>query len=176
MDKNSLNWYVLYTKSRSEKKVADQLDQLDLHAFCPCIRKVKQWSDRKKVVDEPLFKSYVFVRLKETEKRKVYEAPGVVGFVNWLNKPAIVRESEIANIKEMLCDYAHQEIEVEEFSPEDRIEIKSGPLQNQQGLVTKQNGKTLSLFIPALRMKVVVNLGSNQVNLIQKKRYNKTNS
>ena len=68
-----MNWYVLYTKSRNEKLVAERLKEIGIETYCPVLKKVKQWSDRKKVVEEPLFKSYVFVRLEEHNRKDVFK-------------------------------------------------------------------------------------------------------
>ena len=84
MDKK---WYAIYVNSRHEKKVASLLESKLVEIFLPLQKKTKQWSDRKKIVLEPLFTSYLFVRIQETEKEKVRETSGVLNFVYWLGKP-----------------------------------------------------------------------------------------
>jgi transcriptional antiterminator RfaH len=97
-----LNWFVLYTKPKNEKKVASALSLLGMQVYCPLITVVKQWSDRKKTIQQPLLSSYIFVKLEEKDRSKVFDIPGVVRYLFWLGKPAIVRDFEINHIKELL--------------------------------------------------------------------------
>ena len=91
-----MNWYVVYTKPKWEKKVAEQLTQRGIECYCPIVTEVRQWSDRKKKVEVPLFNSYVFVRLAEVDRNLVFQSSGVVRYLFWLAKPAIVRDEEIS--------------------------------------------------------------------------------
>ena len=86
------NWYVVYTKPRWEKKVARQLEQKGIEHYCPLTRVQRQWSDRKKIILEPLFSAYVFVHLDENQQIPVRQTDGVMNFVYWLKKPAVIRE------------------------------------------------------------------------------------
>ena len=74
-------WYVVYTKPRWEKKVYSLLEEEGIEAYCPLNKVHKQWSDRMKWVEEPLFKSYVFVRLAEEEMSQVRMVSGVINYV-----------------------------------------------------------------------------------------------
>ena len=74
-------WHVIYTKSKWEKKTADVLMQHGVESWCPVQKKERQWSDRKKIIEEPLFRSYVFVKISQTERVKVLETNGVVNFL-----------------------------------------------------------------------------------------------
>jgi transcription antitermination factor NusG len=93
-------WYAIYTKPRWEKKVARLLQENGIESYCPLNKVQRKWSDRVKVVEEPLFKSYVFVRVNEEEKTPVRMTNGVVNYVYWQGKPALVKDKEI----EPLCD------------------------------------------------------------------------
>ena len=103
---NQLNWYAVYTKPRWEKKVAKLLDEKGIENYCPLNKVVKQWSDRKKVVMEPIFKSYVFVRVEDKEKFELKSISGILNFVHWLGKPAIVRDEDITTIRKFLNERA----------------------------------------------------------------------
>ena len=87
-----MNWYALYTKPRNEKKVEEQLLKMGVEAFCPKVSVVKQWSDRKKRVSQPLIPSYVFVKIKEQDRDLVFSVSGVVRYLFFLGKPAIINE------------------------------------------------------------------------------------
>jgi len=95
-------WYVVYTRPRWEKKVADLLFRKKIEYYCPLNKVYKQWSDRKKLVAEPLFTSYVFVRIDESEQLTVRLTDGVINFVYWLGKPAQVRNEELEAISDFL--------------------------------------------------------------------------
>ena len=88
-------WFALYTKPRWEKKVNQLLIDKGVECYCPLNKVKRKWSDRTKTLEEPLFKSYVFVKVTEEERTKVRLTNGVVNFVYWNGKPAIVREKEI---------------------------------------------------------------------------------
>ncbi|MCK7558014.1 UpxY family transcription antiterminator [Chitinophaga sedimenti] len=88
-------WYAVYTKSRCEKKVAALLARKQLECYCPMNEVESQWSDRRKIVQEPLFKSYVFVRIPERLMSVVRQTEGVVNFVYWLGRPAVISDPEI---------------------------------------------------------------------------------
>ena len=100
-----MEWRVLYTKPRNEKKVFDRLVKQGFEVYCPCQKTLKHWSDRKKWVEEPLFKSYLFVKSPsgELEKSAILETHGVVRFLYWLGAPACVKHEEIENIQKFLA-------------------------------------------------------------------------
>ena len=104
-----LNWYVVYTTPRWEKKVSQTLGDKGVENYCPLNRVSRQWSDRKKIIHEPLFKGYVFVRVGEQVKWDLRSVPGVINFVHWLGKPAVVREEEILIIKRFLEEFENVE-------------------------------------------------------------------
>ncbi|WP_255069367.1 UpxY family transcription antiterminator [Lacihabitans sp. LS3-19] len=152
------NWYVLYTKSRHEKKVADMLLQKGFEAFCPLKTVTKVWSDRKKKVEAPLFNSYLFVKLRESELRQVFSVPGVVRYIYWCGKPAIVKDHEIDEIKRWLNVYDHEAIEVSYYNPNDKVKILSGNFINQEAKIIRQNGSNLVMYLEGLGIKLLTKL------------------
>ncbi len=142
-----MNWYVVYTKPKWEKKVAERLNEIGVVAYCPLITKTSQWSDRKKVVHVPLFNSYIFVQLEEKDRNKVFDVTGAVRYLFWLGKPAIVKNSEIETIQNWLSDPADFEITLDQWKKGDKIILESGPFISQQAIIqeVKQNHYTLIL-------------------------------
>ena len=130
-----MNWYVVYTKPKWEKKVAEQLTKIGITNYCPLIIKLKQWSDRKKKIEVPLFNSYVFVQLEDVDRAKVFEASGVIRYLFWLGKPAIVKGEEITIIKKSLDSDRIEEISVLPFQEGDHIKVASGAFVNQKATV-----------------------------------------
>ena len=156
------NWYALYTKPRWERKVAKQLKEQGMECYCPVTTEVRQWSDRKKKVTTPLFKSYVFVKLSEKDRAKVFDTPGVVQYVFWLGKPAIIRNKEIEIIQQWLEDGQAEEVEVGDLSPGDRINITNGSFKGQDAIVSEIGKKRLKLVLKNLGL--VVNVKISEVH------------
>lgn len=151
-----MSWYVLYTKPKAEKKVAEGLKSLDIRVFCPVVVEVRKWSDRTKKVISPLFKSYVFVKPEEKQRNKVFEVPGVVRYMYWLGKPALVRDSEIEVIKDWLENDKVDQVEVDHLSPGDKITISEGAFRNQEAIIREVGQKRMRLVLPKLGCTVVV--------------------
>ncbi|WP_202701663.1 UpxY family transcription antiterminator [Flavobacterium sp. UGB4466] len=145
-----MNWYVVYTKPKWEKKVADRLIQMGIECYCPLITKVKDWSDRKKKVEVPLFNSYVFVQLKDIDRNSVFQIAGVVRYLFWLGKPAIVRDEEINSIKASLKAPNISDISVTSIQAGDRIKIESGAFSNQEAIVQEVSNTHYILVLESL--------------------------
>ncbi len=144
---SSGDWYVLYTKARNEKKVLARLEN-DYEVYCPLVTTVRQWSDRKKKVSEPLFKSYVFVRVTEAERHEVLKTPGVVCYIYWLGKPAQVREEEIAAIKSFTEETESADVLSIEYN--DTVHIDWGLFKGQEGKFLARQGDHLILLVESL--------------------------
>lgn len=145
-----MNWYVIYTKPKWEKKVAEKLTQIGIECYCPLITKVQQWSDRKKKVEMPLFNSYVFVQLPEIERNTVFQIAGVVRYLFWLGKPAIVRDEEINIIKNSLKSSNTADISVTSFRVGDKIKLESGAFNNQSAIVQEVSNTYYILVLESL--------------------------
>lgn len=167
-------WLVLYTKPRNEKKVAERLASQGYEVYCP-VRKVKRnWSDRWKWMEEPLFPSYLFIRVSEKEREGVFNTPGVVRFLFWLKKPAVVQEKEINLLKRWLNEFDHQSIEVFGLSVGQRVLIQSGPLMNKEATVSEVRGQVLQLVLEELQLVVRINARETQLEMISNPSLNET--
>ena len=147
---NTKKWYVVYTKPRWEKKVAVLLTDKGVENYCPLNRVSKKWSDRKKVVLEPLFKGYVFVALAITNKWEVKNTEGILNFVHWNGKPATVKEKEINIIKRFLQEFDDIIVSNSKLSPSDEVEIKQGLLMNFKGIVLEVTGNRAKVKIEGM--------------------------
>lgn len=140
----SKNWLVVYTRPRWEKKVDRLLKLQCIESFCPLRNVESQWADRKKMVALPLFNSYVFVRINEREEYKVRYTLGVLNFVNYMGKPAIIRENEMERLQQMMKIYQNADIvNLNEVSMGDRVRIKNGLFNHVQGEVLQIQGKNV---------------------------------
>ncbi len=147
---NTKKWYVVYTKPRWEKKVAALLTDKGVENYCPLNRVSKKWSDRKKVVLEPLFKGYVFVALAINNKWEVKNTEGILNFVHWNGKPATVKEKEINIIKRFLQEFDDIIVSNSRLSPSDEVEIKQGLLMNFKGIVLEVTGNRAKVKIEGM--------------------------
>ena len=148
-------WFVIYTKPRQEKKVTDQLIAIGVDAFCPTITTIKQWSDRKKKVTVPLINSYVFVQLAEIDRSKVFAILGVVRFVHWLKKPAIVRENEIQALKE-LTDKTINNYAIEQLRKGDDFLVPTGLFKDKKGSIEEVRTNSLKIKLDELGIVVTI--------------------
>lgn len=159
-------WYVVYTRPRWEKKVADLLNRKKIEHYCPLNRVHKQWSDRKKLVAEPLFTSYVFVCIDETEQLPVRLTDGVINFVYWLGKPAEIRNDEIQVIKDFLNDYMDVRLEKTSVNLNDKVRVIGGPLVTQVGQVVSIKNKTVKVILPSLGYMMQAEIETSNVELV----------
>lgn len=145
-----MNWYVVYTKPKWEKKVAERLNEIGVVAYCPLISKTSQWSDRKKIITVPLFNSYIFVQIEDKERNKVFEVVGAVRYLFWLGKPAVVKDSEIATIQEWLSAPADFEISLDQWKKGDKIILESGPFISQSAIIQEVKRNHYVLILESL--------------------------
>ena len=156
-------WYAVYTKPRWEKKVASLLTRKNIENYCPLNKVQRQWSDRKKIVMEPLFQSYVFVNISHYDQTLVRETSGVLNFVYWLQKPAVIREEEIEVIKRFLNEYHHVQIEKSTVNLNDKVRIIGGPLMMREGNVLEVKNKTVKVLLPTMGYTLVAEI--EKINL-----------
>jgi transcription antitermination factor NusG len=155
-------WYALYTKSRMEKKVAERLILQGIECYCPLIKKKKQWSDRKKWVEEPVFKSYVFVNIDQASQNiQVRQTIGVVNLVYWLNKPAVIQDEEIALIQSFLSEHSEVESSSKSIQVGDFITLDSGVMMGQTAeVIAFKNKNEVRLLIKSLGFELVAKINT----------------
>lgn len=162
-------WYAVYTKPRWEKKVADLLSRKDIENYCPVNKVTRQWSDRKKIVLEPLFTSYVFVCLDEKEQMMARNTNGVINFVYWLNKPAVIKNEDIETIKRFLNDFDRVELEKISIKTNDTVRITSGALMEQKGLVVSVKNTSVKIHLQSLGYIMYAEVKKSDVELVTTK-------
>jgi transcriptional antiterminator RfaH len=145
-----MNWYVVYTKPKWERKVAEKLNQLGIECYCPVITQVKQWSDRKKKVEVPLFNSYVFVQLPDSSRNLVFQVAGVIRYLFWLGKVAIVRDEEIEIIKKNLSNTNISDVSVLPYKKGDKIKLEAGVFSSQNAIIQEVTNTHYILVLESL--------------------------
>lgn len=151
-------WYVIYSKPRWEKKVDATLIRKGIETWCPLNKVQKQWSDRKKIVEEPLFKSYVFVKINYNDREQVLVTPGVLNFVHYLKKPAVIRDEEIDTIKRFLQtdDASIEIIDASGFKQDTKVKVRHGVFLDAEGTVLRSGKKKVYVLVETLGAVMVV--------------------
>ena len=121
-----------------------------VESYCPLNRVRRKWSDRIKTIEEPLFKSYVFVKISEESRSDVRMTDGVINFVYWNGKPALIKEKEIQTIKRFLDEHDNVELVKMEPRKDERVRVLSGPLMDHEGKVLEVKNKMVRVAIDSL--------------------------
>lgn len=136
------NWYVVYTRSRAEKKVQLELSIKNIESFLPLQKKLRQWKDRKKWIEMPLMSGYCFVHISRKEYDMVLQTNNVVSYVRFEGKAAIIPDRQIDALKQMLKQYDFEvNVTSENFAPGKKVEVIEGPMIGLQGELVKAWGK-----------------------------------
>ena len=160
MDKNdkSIDWIAIYTKPRHEKTLALELEKKGLEVYLPLLRVRKKWSDRKKWVEFPLFKSYLFVKATNYNTQSLINTPGLVRIVRFGKKIAIIKESSINSIKLML-NGGYNPTSTDYFIKGGPVSVKSGPLKGLTGEVVRiDNHNRLLVRIDAIKHSISIDI------------------
>lgn len=170
MEQEVALWHVLYTRARSEKKVNEYLERRGFTTYLPLHKVRKQWSDRKKWVHEPLFRSYLFVKIIRKEYYEVLMAPGAVKYVYFEGKPAIVPDKQINDLRQLI---EHQ-VPIEQVIPivhkGDRVRITRGPMMDVEGIMhDTQSGKKVIIQIEGLEQALAITVPLADVEVVAKK-------
>ena len=148
-------WFVVYTRPQQELKVAGQLSAMGITNYCPKITLIKQYSDRKKKVTKPLLSSYVMVELEENQRQKVFSCSGIVRYLFFLGKPAVVPFSEI-NLMQDHLNGVYNDSKVTTLSVGDSHTITEGPFSGVSGRVVETDNTKVKLELASLGMRITL--------------------
>ncbi len=153
-------WLVFYTKSRHEKKCLDLLLRRGFEAWLPMVKELRQWSDRKKKVEAPLFRSYIFVYLEEHQLREVLQLPGISWNIRHNDKPAVLHEKDKKIIEQVLdSGYAiEEESEISDFISGQKVLITSGALKNNRAIVIGKDDPYILIQLESIDKNIRVKL------------------
>ena len=152
-----MNWYVLHTKPRSEKKVEEKLLSMGINAFCPTRTEIRLWSDRKKRIQVPVLPSMVLVNIDTKDINRVFESSGVIRYMFWLGKRAIVRQEEVDILKKYLNgSYNFINSKISNIKVGDNFKLSS--FNNENGIVNRISNNSIWIFLNSLGFSVKLNL------------------
>ena len=152
-----MNWYVIHTKTRGEKKAEEQLLSLGINAYCPTRSEIRLWSDRKKRVQVPVLPSMVLVNIDEKNINRVFESPLVVRYMFWLGKRATVRQSEIDILKKYLNgNYNITNSKILGIKVGDNFSLPS--FNNEKGIVNRISNNNVWIYLKSIGYSVKLKL------------------
>jgi transcription antitermination factor NusG len=160
------HWYAIYTKPRWEKKVHSLLSEKKIESYCPLNKVRKKWSDRMKTVEEPLFKSYVFARVNWDEQTKVRMTAGVMNFVYWQGKPAIIPAKEIETIRKFLNEYENVMTEPIQLKEDGRVTIRQGLFMDHEARILKIEGNKVKVVIESIGYTLVASIDKKNLSTL----------
>ena len=152
-----MNWYVLHTKPRSEKKVEEKLLSLGINAFCPTRSEIRLWKDRKKSIRVPLLPSMVLVNIDTKDINRVFESSGVIRYMFWLGKRAVVRQSEIDLLRKYLNGSQNYiNCELLNLKVGDNFNLSS--FNNEKGIVSRISNNNIWIYLKSIGYSIKLNL------------------
>ena len=162
-----VKWYPVYTHPRAEKKAYEALLNKGIETYLPLHRQLKQWSDRKKWVEEPFIKSYLFVHIKEIEQTEVLMTKGIARFLYFSGKVASMPDGQIQELKLLMASPFELEVTEEDLQPGEKITVKAGPLKGLNGeIISYRSQKQLALRLEHLGYSIIVHIGASLINRV----------
>lgn len=161
-------WYAVYCKSRHEKKVAEQLEEKEIEHYLPLKKEVRQWSDRKKTVEIPLFRSYIFVHIPPQMRVPVLETYGAVTFVKFSGKLVPIPDDQIEAVR-IIEEYGAdlQQESGDDFELQDRVRVLEGPCKGLEGhLVHRKKSDRFVVMIDSIKLGASVEINKRWLEKI----------
>ncbi len=163
------HWYAIYTRSRNEKMVNQLLLDFGIETYFPLIKVLKQWSDRKKWVEEPLFRSYIFVYISRKQYHDVLNTQGVVRYIMFEGKAVVVPPNQILAIRQFINKEEDQEQLFEHFQKGDQVEIFRGSLKGLTGhLVEVQGKQKVRIGIESIGQSIILTVPRSYLKIVQR--------
>ncbi|MBS4057125.1 MAG: UpxY family transcription antiterminator [Bacteroidales bacterium] len=168
-ESDALFWYALYTRSKAEKKVFAELNFAGIEAYLPMITRLRQWSDRKKLVEEPLFRSYIFVHISESDYFRVLNTPGAIRFVSFERKAVKIPPQQIEAIRFYVDDKESEDLNIPDLKEGQLVKVKHGPMEGLVGRLLHIKGKfRLIVQIEAIGKNLTLNIPRTKVEAVDK--------
>ncbi|MCF8259970.1 MAG: UpxY family transcription antiterminator [Melioribacteraceae bacterium] len=165
---NDKFWYAFYTKPRHEFKARSLILEKEIECYLPTITRLKQWSDRKKKVTEPLINGYIFAYVNEKERHQVVQVEGILNTVSFKGVPAKIPSWQIENLR-LMIETGHQVALENKISIGTRVKVIDGPMIGVEGIVyqTENNESMIAITIDILRRSVVARINIADVKIIK---------
>lgn len=165
------NWFALYTKPKHEFKAEIKLNAEGIETYLPKISKIKQWSDRKKKIIEPVLRGYIFIYANEKERLLSLEVDSVIRCISERGKPAIIPEFQIQNLKKFINDKEEYFV-MNGIAKGTKVKIKNGPFAGITGIIIEEpTHKSLAVSIDILNRTVIAHISKDhEIELISERK------
>jgi len=169
LEKQKYQWYAIYTRANGEKKLFDNLQEKNIECYLPTRKVLKVWSDRKKWVEEPLFRCYIFVKVSYKEFFNVLNTPGAICYISFGGRAQSIPESQITNIRTFLYQCDHEvTLTYERIQKGAVVEVLYGSLKGVKGEVANIYGQMrLLIRIDSMNCSLYANISRDEVKLIE---------
>lgn len=161
------HWFALYTKPRSEFKAEIQLNALGIQNYLPVVQQLKQWSDRKKLITEPLLRGYIFIYSTDKDRITALEQPAIVRCVTERGRAVVIPEQQMDN----LIAFVHKEKQYTVYNgllPGTKVRIAQGPFAGVEGIITTAaNGNQFAVTVELLNRTIITYVSENELIQIQ---------
>lgn len=175
LEKDNYRWYAIYTRANGEKKLFENLQEKNIECYLPLRKVLKYWSDRKKWVEEPLFKGYIFVKVSYIEFFKALNTPGAVCYVSFGGRAQSIPEVQINNVRAFLSQSEHEvTLSYERIQKGVSVEVQHGTLKGIKGEVINILGQSrLVIRIDSMNCSLQVNISREEVRILDEISINK---
>ncbi len=162
-------WFALYVQPRKEKVVEKELLKNNYEVYLPLKKSLRQWKDRKKMVEMPLIPSYVFTRIKECEMWNIITMSGCIKFIWFNGKPCPIPDDQINSMKLLLEKNAEVELE-NDIRPNkgDRVKIVEGPFAGLVGVIKRGKNNNFAVRVDSLRVDLSILIDENHIKIVEK--------
>ena len=157
------NWYIIYTKPKCEKKVAATFSKKNIENYLPVTSKKANSIWKSKLIYEPLFDSYIFANIAETEITKIRTVEGVLNLVYWKGEPATIHENEIEAIREFTNDYQDIHLEKTSINPDEDVKVIDGPKYSMEGNLLTIKNTAIKVNLPSIGFAMIAKINSDNV-------------
>jgi transcriptional antiterminator RfaH len=161
-------WYAAYTKSRAEKKVLKELQQQGIEVYLPLQKRLKQWSDRRKWVEEPLLRCYIFVKIDMADYYRVLNSRGIVSYITFEGKAVPIPENQIDVLRKIVATEADVEVSADKFEAGARVKVVSGPMHGLEGeLVDYRGNRRVMVRIDHIGQQLLVSIPAGFLEMMK---------
>jgi transcription antitermination factor NusG len=157
------SWYIVYTKAKCEKKVAILLTKRKIENFCPFASKQINHLRKNKMIQEPLFSSYVFVNIDENDIPLVKKLENVVSLVYWKDMPAKIKDEEIETIKVFTNHYQGIKLERANVNAYGEARMVNGPSYTMDGKLLVIKNRSLKVNLPSLGFNMIAEMENESI-------------
>jgi transcription antitermination factor NusG len=161
------NWFAVYTRPGCEKKVIEILTRKNIECYCPVVQSVRKVNENKKACLEPLFSSYVYVKMKENDLYKLKSINRIINVVYWLQKPVVIKDIEIEMIRRFINEHKNIQLEKTDVKTNEIVKITKAPVIEKEGSNVSIDYDEIRLTLPSLgyAMVTIVERRNNMSNI-----------